>query len=88
MIADPSPLEGLNVGIPIITPIKGRGFINQGSLYSPPSHTPVSISFSSPSFPVSGATSSLRSGLRFYLLVVYWCFRVEGFGLRVLGFRV
>ena len=31
MINKPSPFKGLNIKIPIIIPIKGRGFINQGS---------------------------------------------------------
>ena len=31
MINKPPPFEGLNTGIPIIIPIRGRGFINQGS---------------------------------------------------------
>ena len=31
MINKPSPFKGLNIRIPIIIPIKGRRFINQGS---------------------------------------------------------
>ena len=31
MIDKPPPPKGLNIRIPIIIPIKGRGFINQGS---------------------------------------------------------
>ena len=31
MINKPSPLKGLNVRIPIIIPMKGRGSVNQGS---------------------------------------------------------
>ena len=31
MINRPPPFRGLNFGIPIIIPIKGRGFINDGS---------------------------------------------------------
>ena len=31
MIHKPSPFKGLNISIPIIVPIKGRGCINQGS---------------------------------------------------------
>ena len=31
MINKPLPLKGLNIRIPIIIPVKGRGFINQGS---------------------------------------------------------
>ena len=31
MINKPLPFTGLNIGIPIITPIKGKGFMNQGS---------------------------------------------------------
>ena len=31
MISKPPPFKGLNIQIPIIIPIKGRGFINQGS---------------------------------------------------------
>ena len=31
MINKPPPFKGLNIRIPITTPIKGRGFINQGS---------------------------------------------------------
>ena len=31
MISKPPPVRGLNIRIPIITPIKGRGFMNQGS---------------------------------------------------------
>ena len=31
MINKPPPFKGLNIRIPIIIPIKGRGFINQGS---------------------------------------------------------
>ena len=30
-IYKPPPLKGLSIRIPIIIPIKGRGFINQGS---------------------------------------------------------
>ena len=31
MINKRAPFNGLNIGIPIIIPIKGRGVINQGS---------------------------------------------------------
>ena len=31
MINKPPPFKGLNTRIPIIIPIKGRGFINHGS---------------------------------------------------------
>ena len=31
MMNKPPPFEGLNLRIPGIIPIKGRGFINQGS---------------------------------------------------------
>ena len=31
MINNHPPFRGLNIGIPIVIPIKGRGFINQGS---------------------------------------------------------
>ena len=31
MMNEPPPFKGLNTRIPIIIPIKGRGFINQGS---------------------------------------------------------
>ena len=31
MINKPPPFKGLNIRIPIVTPIKGKGFINQGS---------------------------------------------------------
>ena len=31
MINKPTPFKDLNIRIPIIPPIKGRGFINQGS---------------------------------------------------------
>ena len=31
MINKPPPFKGLNIRIPSIIPIKGRGFINQGS---------------------------------------------------------
>ena len=31
MINKPPPSKGLDTGIPIIIPIKGRGFINHGS---------------------------------------------------------
>ena len=31
MINKPLPFKDLNIGIPIITPIKERGFINHGS---------------------------------------------------------
>ena len=31
MITKPPPLKDLNIRIPIIIPIKGRGFINHGS---------------------------------------------------------
>ena len=31
MINKPPAFKGLNIRIPIIIPIKGRGFINQGS---------------------------------------------------------
>ena len=31
MINNPPPFKGLNIGIPIIMPIKGRGSINKGS---------------------------------------------------------
>ena len=30
MIDKPPPFEGLNISIPIMIPIKGRGFVNQG----------------------------------------------------------
>ena len=30
MINKPPPFKGLNIRIPIIIPMKGRGFINQG----------------------------------------------------------
>ena len=30
MINKPSPFKGLNIRIPTIIPLKGRGFINQG----------------------------------------------------------
>ena len=31
MINNPPPFKDLNIGIPIIIPIKGRGFLNHGS---------------------------------------------------------
>ena len=31
MISKPVPFKGFNTGIPIIIPMKGRGFISQGS---------------------------------------------------------
>ena len=31
MINEPLPFKGLNIRIPIIILIKGRGFVNQGS---------------------------------------------------------
>ena len=31
MINKPPPFKGVNIGIPMIMPIKVRGFINQGS---------------------------------------------------------
>ena len=31
MIKKPTPFKGLNIRIPIIIPIKGRGFLNEGS---------------------------------------------------------
>ena len=31
MIDRPPPFQGLKIGIPAIIPVKGRGFINQGS---------------------------------------------------------
>ena len=31
MINEPPPFKGLNIRIPIITPVNGRRFINQGS---------------------------------------------------------
>ena len=31
MIDKPPPFQGLKIGIPAIIPVKGRGFINQGS---------------------------------------------------------
>ena len=31
MITNPPPFKGLNIRIPIIIPIKGKGIINQGS---------------------------------------------------------
>ena len=31
MINKPPPFKGLNIRIPIIIPIKGSGFMNQGS---------------------------------------------------------
>ena len=34
MINQPPPFKGLNIRIPIIIPIKGRGFIHQGSTLS------------------------------------------------------
>ena len=52
MINKPPPFKGLNIRIPIIIPIGGRGFINQGSwllrtdpitqIKSPPSPSPLS----------------------------------------------
>ena len=39
MINKPPPLKGLDIRIPILIPVKGRGFINQGSaLASAPEH--------------------------------------------------
>ena len=35
MINKPPPFKGLNIRIPIVIPIKGRGFINQGSTLNP-----------------------------------------------------
>ena len=35
MINKPPPFKGLNIKIPIIIPIKGRGFINKGSTLVP-----------------------------------------------------
>ena len=35
MINKPPPFKGLNIRIPIITPIMGRGFINHGSTLGP-----------------------------------------------------
>ena len=32
MINKPPPFKGLHIRIPIIIPIKGRGFINHGSI--------------------------------------------------------
>ena len=40
MIHKPPLFNGLNIWIPIIIPVKGRGFINQGSTFG--------ISFGSP----------------------------------------
>ena len=31
MISKTPPFQGLNIRIPIIIPIRGRGFVNQGS---------------------------------------------------------
>ena len=31
MINKPAPFTGLNISIPIVIPIKGKGFINHGS---------------------------------------------------------
>ena len=31
MINKPPPFKGLNIRIPIIVPIKGKGFVDQGS---------------------------------------------------------
>ena len=35
MISKPPPFKGLNIRIPIIIPIQGRGFNNQGSRLGP-----------------------------------------------------
>ena len=44
MINKPPPLKGLNSSMPIITPVKGRGFINQGSgLVNVPFRTTVNL---------------------------------------------
>ena len=40
MINNPPTFKGLNIGIPIIIPINGRGFINHGSVLSPTSLNP------------------------------------------------
>ena len=39
MINEPLPFKDLNIRIPIITPIKGRGFINHGSGLHPKPQT-------------------------------------------------
>ena len=40
MMYKPSPFSGLNIGIPTIFPIKGRGFVNQGSGLASKLHRP------------------------------------------------
>ena len=42
MINKPPPFQGLNCRIPILIPIKGRGFLNQGSRLSTSSMDTVS----------------------------------------------
>ena len=34
MINKPPPFKGLNIRIPIIVPVQGRGFVNQGSTFT------------------------------------------------------
>ena len=34
IINNPPPFKGLNIRIPTIIPIKGKGFINQGSAFN------------------------------------------------------
>ena len=41
MINKPLPFKGLDIRIPILFPIKGRGFINQGSMLSRNPVSPV-----------------------------------------------
>ena len=43
MINEPPVFKGLNIRIPIIIPIKGRGFINQGSGLSKTLGTDVQV---------------------------------------------
>ena len=47
-LTNPAPLKGLDIRILIIIPIKGRGFMNQGSTFVPainPMKAPTSMEF-------------------------------------------
>ena len=60
MINEPLLLRGLNTRIPIISPIKGRGVINQGSGLASTYNWRLIIEITYIS-PVTGAISGLRS---------------------------
>ena len=69
MINKPPPFKGLHIRVPIIIPIKGRGYINHGSTLNPyPKGRPDSLS----------GEVSRTSGFRH---LMGQGFRVEGLGV-------